>query len=679
MNREEIEKVEKASANITAERLEELKALFPEVFAEGKVDFGKLRAVLGDIVDERPERYSFTWAGKRDAIQMLQTPSRGTLKPERSESVDFDTTQNLFIEGDNLEVLKLLRKSYDKQVKMIYIDPPYNTGNDFIYPDNYSDPLDTYLQLTGQKDGEGNLRTSNPETSGRYHSAWLSMMYPRLFLARQLLREDGVIFVSIDDHEVHNLRLLMNEVFGEENFIAQLVWEKGRKNDAKLFSVGHEYITIYGRSLASLRELGTVWREPKPGAKEIWDEYCRLRDKHGDDNKAIEKNLQEWYKQLPNGHPSKALSRYKHVDKYGPWRDRDLSWPGGGGPRFDVIHPVTKEPCKVPDRGWGFTTPEAMQRKIQLKLVEFREDHTKPPFLKAHLRPIPDELEEDENALLNGEDEEEEVAVGMRVISSVIYKQSQVAVKYLRNLMGEKIFNNPKDHEILARLIRYCTSSNNCTSPIILDFFAGSASTAEAVLQLNHQEDGNRRFIMVQLPQQTDNAQFPTIADIGKERLRRVIQKIKVSDTGQLHLLAHETSEDLGFKVFKLAKSNYRQWKELPSDTEPKEYIEQLELFSDPLLDGWQAEEVIYEVLLKEGYSLTSCTEQVEGITGATVWKVTDEDKGQHFYISLDNQFHFETARELKLSKNDLLICRDMAIDDTTAANLILQCRLKTI
>ena len=220
MNREQIEKVEKASADITAEQLEQLMALFPEVFTEGKIDFGKLRATLGDIVDDTPERYSFTWAGKREAIQVLQTPSRATLKPEKSESVDFDTTQNLFIEGDNLEVLKLLRKSYDQQVKLIYIDPPYNTGNDFIYPDNYTDPLDNYLQVTGQKDSEGNLQTSNPETSGRYHSAWLSMMYPRLFLARQLLREDGVIFVSIDDREVYNLRLLMNEVFGEENFVA---------------------------------------------------------------------------------------------------------------------------------------------------------------------------------------------------------------------------------------------------------------------------------------------------------------------------------------------------------------------------------------------------------------------------------------------------------------------------
>ena len=250
MNRKDVEKVEITSGDIKAEQIEQLKAIFPEVFTEDNIDFAKLKATLGEIIDDRPERYSFTWAGKREAIQMLQTPSRATLKPDRNESVDFDHTQNLFIEGDNLEVLKLLRNSYSGQVKMIYIDPPYNTGNDFIYPDNYTDTLDNYLELTGQKDSEGNLQTSNPETSGRYHSAWLSMMYPRLFLARQLLKEDGVIFVSIDDHEVHNLRLLMNEIFGEENFlgnIANINNTKGRSDD-KFIATAHEYLLVYAKN-----------------------------------------------------------------------------------------------------------------------------------------------------------------------------------------------------------------------------------------------------------------------------------------------------------------------------------------------------------------------------------------------------------------------------------------------
>lgn len=233
MLRDEIESVETASPNILVEQTEQLKLVFPQVFSEGKIDFKKLRAALGDLVDTQPERYSFTWAGKRNATLLLQTPSYATLTPSEDESVNFEDTQNLFIEGDNLEVLKLLYKSYSGRVKMIYIDPPYNTGGDFVYPDNYADPLETYLEVTGQKDAAGNLLTSNPETSGRYHSAWLSMMYPRLYIARQLLRDDGVIFVSIDDHEIHNLRLLMNEIFGEENFIGMFVWQskKGGGSD----------------------------------------------------------------------------------------------------------------------------------------------------------------------------------------------------------------------------------------------------------------------------------------------------------------------------------------------------------------------------------------------------------------------------------------------------------------
>ena len=219
--------------NLNADRLQALQGLVPEAFSEGKIDFEKLRAALGELVDDAPERYAFSWAGKRDAMRLLQTPTRATLVPAPEESLDFDATHNLFIEGDNLEVLKLLYKPYFGRVKMIYIDPPYNTGNDFIYPDDYRDPLGQYLELTGQQDAEGNLLTSNPETSGRYHSAWLSMMYPRLFMARQLLREDGVIFVSIDDHEAYNLRMLMNEIFGEENFVESFVWKKSYGGGAK--------------------------------------------------------------------------------------------------------------------------------------------------------------------------------------------------------------------------------------------------------------------------------------------------------------------------------------------------------------------------------------------------------------------------------------------------------------
>ena len=244
---------------------------------------------------------------------MLQAPTRASLIPDPENSVNFDEAQHIFIEGENLETLKVLYRAYFGRVKLIYIDPPYNTGNDFIYPDNFTDPLEHYLCITGQKDSSGNYLTSQTETTGRLHSSWLSMMYPRLALARQFLTDDGVILVSIDDDEVYNLRRLMDELFGEENFISQLVWEKGRKNDAKLFSLGHEYMLVYARSLARLKELGTVWRESKPGAQEIWDKYLELRQKHGKRDTAlgsIEENLQQWYRDLPSPDYSRRAVRW---------------------------------------------------------------------------------------------------------------------------------------------------------------------------------------------------------------------------------------------------------------------------------------------------------------------------------------------------------------------------------
>jgi adenine-specific DNA-methyltransferase len=686
------EHVATASGDIVDSQLGKLQRLFPEVFVEGKVDFDKLRATLGAAAESGPGRFHFSWAGKDDAVGVLQTPSCGTLIPSPETSVNFDETQNVFIEGDNLEVLKLLFKPYFGRVNLIYIDPPYNTGQDFVYPDNYTDPLKNYLELTGQSDAEGNLLTSNPETSGRYHSSWLSMMYPRLFLARQLLDNEGIICVSIDDFEAHHLRLLMNEIFGEENFIAQLVWEKGRKNDAKLFSVGHEYIVIYALSKAALREKQTIWREAKPGAQEIWEEYLRLREKYANNDGEIESELSRWYQSLPKGNPSKALSRYKHIDEYGPWRDRDISWPGGGGPRYDVLHPKTHKPCKVPEAGWRFSTPEAMQRKIDLKLVEFRDDHTEPPFLKARLKPRYEELEDDsEQAVADNvePDTEEEQDVGLQVMGSYLYKQSQVAVKYLKGLMGAKVFDNPKDHEVLARLFRYCSADN----ALILDFFAGSGSTAEAVLRLNHANKGSRRrFILVQLPEPTRRRKsngkysetiaykkgFKNIAELGEERIRRVIGKLKEDEAGKLDFVDDGKKEDLAFKVFKLERPNIQQWKD-EEEQGPEAYAEKLALFNDPLAQGWKPENVIWEVALREGFSLNTTFKTRDLANGNKVYDVVDPDTGQKFIACLDDQIPADFSKSCDLTATTFLICRDVALDDSAAANLALQCRLKTI
>jgi adenine-specific DNA-methyltransferase len=415
---------------------------------------------------------------------------------------------NLIVEGDNLIALKSLLPTHAGRIKCIYIDPPYNTGNEgWVYNDNLTQPQ--FKEWIGQvvgKEGEDATR----------HDKWCCMMYPRLQLLKELLTDDGAIFISIDDNEVHHLRMLMDEVFGPTNFIVQLVWEKGRKNDAKLFSSGHEYMVGYARSMETLRTYKTVWREPKPGAKEIWAKYLRLRTLHGGDNGAIEKDLRAWYKELPDNDPSKALSRYKHVDENGPWRDRDISWPGGGGPKYPVKHPTTGKPCRIPEAGWRFSE-ETMKDQIRLNLVEFRDDESEPPFRKAHLVPVADELDDEDAEILNGEPEE---AVGMQVMGSYIYKQSQVAVRHLRKILGGKAFANPKDNEILARVFRYCTGEED----IILDSFAGSGTTAEAVLRLN-KDGGNRRFALVQQPydsKENEKERLNICEKITAERVRRV-------------------------------------------------------------------------------------------------------------------------------------------------------------
>ncbi|MFN0222636.1 site-specific DNA-methyltransferase [Paenibacillus sp. KR2-11] len=592
------------SADIVTENIGRLRVLFPEVFTEGKIDFDILKQLLGGMVDDREEKYGLNWHGKRRARQLALTPSTGTLRPCPDDSVDWDTTQNLLLEGDNLEVLKLLQKSYANKVKVIYIDPPYNTGKDFVYPDDFRDNIKNYHELTGQVDSNGKKLSTNTEASGRFHTDWLNMIYPRLKLSRNLLREDGLILISLDDKEINNMRHLCNEVFGEENLVACLVWEKGRKNDAKLFSIGHEYMLVFAKSLSNLREMKTVWREEKPGAREIWDKYVELRAQHGANDRSIENDLQEWFSSLPNSHPSKKWSRYKRVDENGPWRDRDISWPGGGGPRYDVIHPVTQEPCKVPERGWIYSSQEEMQRQIRLGLVEFRHDHTEPPFRKAHIKPILAEAFDEVESEEDDDESEGEEEFATQVRGSYFYKQSQVAVKHLRKLMGAKIFNNPKDRVELAKLFDYITNSDK--DAIILDFFAGSGTTGHSVMELNAADMGRRRYIMVQLPEPLNPAKKDqkaaanycdklgkprSIAEITKERMRRAALEIKEEKplfTG-----------DLGFRVFKLDSSNIRSW-EPDSDNLEKTLIDHIEHIREDRSET----DILYELLLKLGLNL---------------------------------------------------------------------------
>lgn len=615
--KDQLDKVEQFSSSLSDERTEHLREMFPECFAEGNIDLEKFRAALGDVAEAGPERYNFTWAGKRDAIRILQARTRATLVPDYEESVDFESTGNIFIEGDNLEVLKLLYKPYFGRVKAIYIDPPYNTGNDFVYPDNYVDPLDTYLQLTEQKDGSGNRLTSNVETGGRYHSAWLTMMYPRLSFARQLLQDDGIIFVSIDDHEVYNLRSLMNEVFGEENMFQQIVWQRhaGGGNNAKYFALDHEYVLAYAKNKESIET---------------------LRLPLSDEQKAEYTEKDEWYKTL------------------GPYKARSFSRDRPADPR-----PAEQYYIDLPDgtqifNEWRWEKARFLKAKENNQIV-FRKDSNGKWRVEYKM-------------YLNNSDRVP------RSLLTTVERNSQGKTQ-LSEVLGESdIFNNPKPIGLIKHLLQFSTDPDS----LIVDFFAGSCTTAQAVLELNEEDGGNRRFIMVQLPEPTPNesiakkAGYETISDIGKERIRRVLAKTSGGD------LSRE-SKDLGFRVFKLTKSNYRLWNGIEEDAS-ESYAEQLRLFADnPLIKGWVPEDVIYEVAVKEGYRLDNLIEPVAGIEENTIFRVVSADKQLSFFICLDEELFQDELNKLRLTTDDLFVCLDQALDDTKAANLALQCRLKTI
>ena len=639
------------SMNIEQTNLDKLRSLFPECVSEGKLDIDKLLSLCGEYIDNDFEKYKFEWKGKADCLRLAQKRSTGTLRPCPEESVDWDTTQNLYIEGDNLEVLKLLQTAYYRKVKMIYIDPPYNTGNDFVYADNFADPMARYKEVTQQ------TTKSNPETMGRYHTNWLNMMYPRLRLAANLLRDDGVIFISIDDVEVDNLKKLCNEVFGEENFLACLIWEKTRKNDARFFSTGHEYIIVYCKNESFLREQNTYWREDKPGAHDIYEQYLKLRAKYGDDYKTMEAELKKYYAQLPKDHPAKKHARYNKIDENGVWRDHDISWPGGGGPRYDVIHPVTGKPCKVPPSGWRFPTPERMQEMIDNGYVIFREDHTEPPIKKSYLVRKMGRLSDSES-------------VGKQVMGTYFYRSALQATNELADLLGPRIFDYPKDREILMRLVGYVSNPN--TDDIILDFFSGSATTAHAVMQLNAEDGGNRRFILVQLPELCDEkseaykAGYKNICEIGKERIRRAGKKI-LEEHAQVTMEEDKYPLDVGFRVFKLDTSNLKTWDATPIEDEQLDLLYQR---MNSMIHRVKPErtdlDMIYEIMLKLGvpltYSVTPFT-----VNNKTVYGVGDDCL---LLVCLAENVQPEDVEQMtEYAPAKIIISRDSFPDDTAMAN----------
>jgi adenine-specific DNA-methyltransferase len=601
------------SMDLNNDTLAKLKQILPEVFSEGvdgkpSIDIERLKIALGGTVDVEADdktRFSFNWSGKKQAQALANQPSSATLRPSIEDSKMWDSTQNVYIEGDNLEVLKLLQKSYYGQIKMIYIDPPYNTGKDFVYKDNFHDNVKNYLQLTGQVDGEGNKISTNTDKSGRYHTDWLNMMYPRLKLARNLLKDDGVIFISIDDNEVHNLRKICDEIFGEDNFIADIIWERAYSpvNLKKHFSENHDFIIAYARNIGSLVCNGLIRSE-------------------------------------------ESNSRYSNPDKdlRGVWKSSDLSV----GPAIqDNIYEIATPSGRIvtPPNGYSW-------RLNKTRFAEFMSDNRiwfgpngdATPSIKRFLSEVKNTI------------------TPMTIWNYKDVGHSQDAKQKLKELFEDKsYFDYPKPVLLINKILELYSDRDD----IVLDFFSGSATTAHAVMQLNADDGGNRKYICVQLPEATApeseayKAGYKNICEIGKERIRRAGEKVFAEWTEKQQKTANEndllstdtnnepvTAPDIGFKVFKLDSSNIK-----PFDAN--------DMFADELLiDGRSSLDLFYEIVLKQGFSLDS-RQCVLDIGGTKCYALVHEDNTPFVLAVLDDKVKANFALELLKYTLTLLIVKD--------------------
>lgn len=554
------------SLNLTQQNMHRLKELFPEILTDGeKINFDMLKTLLGEEVDHQQERYQFTWPGKKETILGAHKPSKGALQPVPDKSEKFDTSENLYIEGDNLEVLKLLQKSYNGKVKVIYIDPPYNTGKDFVYKDNFRNSIQNYLEQTGQLDSEGNILSANTESNGRVHTDWLNMMYARLKLAKNLLKENGAIFISIDDNEVTNLRKICDEIFGENNFIATIVWQKkyAASNDAKGFSVTHDYIVAYQKS-----------------------------------NK-FKRNL------LPRTEEQNKPYKHNDNDDRGLWRSDNLlvkSFSKSGV--YPITNPNTGVEYLPPEGSCWRASMRTMEVWLQENRIYFGKEGKGAPQLKRYLN---------------------EVQQGRVPITWWNFEEvghNDAANKEVSALFNKKTpFDTPKPTTLIQQILRIASDKDS----LILDFFSGSATTAHATMQLNAEDGGKRKFIMVQLPESLDEKSeaykdgYRTICDIGEERIRRAGEKVKKDilekqqSAGLLdeNIIDPETL-DTGFKVLKLDTSNIREW-----NVDFENLENSLDLYDSPFVEGRSELDIVYEIMLKQGLELTYRidTFRVEGKT----------------------------------------------------------------
>lgn len=618
------EKLDLTSHNLPADKTAELLRLFPEIRTEGdKIDFDKLKLVLGQTVDVGKERYSMTWPGKADCFKTIQAPSTGTLLPAPEESVDFDTTENLIIEGDNLNVLKLLQKAYLGKVKMIYIDPPYNTGNDFIYPDNYAESLQTYLEYTGQVDAEGRKFGTNTDVEGRFHSRWLSMMYPRLYLARNLLSEEGMVFISIDDNEVDNLLKLCDEIFGEENFVGVFVINSSPSAiDYGHIAKQHDYVVFYAKNLLEANTNQLIEKE-----KEF-----KYTDKIG---------------------PFNIYPLYNGNVAFNPSNRPNLYYPFYLNPNNEIEEGFYEISLEKQD-GWIEVFPVVSKKDGIQRIWRWGREKSKNNLNKEI---IGYKTEDGEYRVVQKSRHTGKV---IRSIQSDQDISSRRGTAEVEAIFGSKVFSFPKPIELVKKFISISMEDGD----IALDFFAGSGTTAHAILDLNKQDDLNFKFILVQLPEATENKDFPTISDITKERVRRVIKKLNDEEAGQLPMGG---KQDRGFRVFKLAESNFKGW-EASAPKDGKALEKQLELHIEHVREGRTSEDILYEILLKSGFPLTTPTEKIE-LEGKAVYSVA----GGGMLICLEKELSLEVVRAMAEKKPQRVICLDLGFagNDQLKANAV--------
>ncbi len=638
---------ESKSADVIAGNIEQLRRLFPDAWVEGKIDFNVFRQLLGGVVDEREEKYVLNWHGKRKARQLALTPSTGTLRPYPTESESWISTQNLLIEGDNLEVLKLLGKSYAGSFKLVYIDPPYNTGGDFIYPDDFKDNIRNFLEITGQAEG-GRKRVANTEASGRFHTDWLNMMYPRLKLAQKLLKNEGVILISIDEHEFANLNLVMNEIFGDENLVGTIVWKGATDNNPTQIATEHEYLVCYAKDKNAVE---AVWKNSSDDAKQtLLAEYRRIIKNPLLSEDDIRDDIKTFIR--TNKEALSAITHYDRVDKKGVYTgSRKVHNPKPGGYVYDVVHPVTKKVCVPPVNGYRYPK-DTMGQLIADGRILFGDDENQIIQVKEYLEDYEGKL------------------------SSVIHLDSRAGANELNDLFEvQKLFSNPKPVLLLKDIFEFLLKPDD----MVLDFFAGSGTTAHSVWKLNTQDKGKRRCVLVQLPEPLDPdnkdqkvaAGFcdklgkpRNIAELTKERLRRAGKRLKQENPS--------FGGDLGFRVYKLDSSNIREW-----DPKREEMAATLDEHAEHLKAGRTEEDILTELLLKLGLDLCVPIESrrisevtVYSIGAGTLFACLPE-KITRAQVKPLGQGILAWRQELKVAVKSEFVFRDSAfVDDVAKTNL---------